>query len=173
MKKKLLGIALLSTIAASSASADTGFYLGVAGGNATINGTVPGTSVDFDESDTAYKVYAGFRLLSLFAIEGGYVDFGKPSGSNTSVELTGADLFGVLNIPIGPVNLFAKAGVFQWQSDASSGGVSQSDDGSDPAYGAGIAFRIGGFGIRAEYEYFDVENIDNVAMYSIGLEYTF
>jgi hypothetical protein len=173
VKKQLISIALLSTVASTSASADSGFYLGASAGNATIDGTVPGTSVSFDESDTAFKAFVGFRLISLVAIEGGYVDFGKPTGSNASVDLTGVDLFGVLNLPVGPINLFAKAGVFQWETDTTAAGVSQSNDGNDLAYGVGAAIRFGSLGVRAEYELFDISDFDTVAMYSLGLEYSF
>jgi hypothetical protein len=168
-----LAIGALLTMSSLAARADTGFYLGVSAGNATIDGTVPSTSTSIDETDTGYKAYAGFRLLSLLAVEGGYVDFGKPSGASGEVDLTGWDLFAVLNLPIGPIQLFAKAGVINWDAEAQVGGVKIESDGNDPAVGAGVAVRIGSFGVRAEYEYFDVQDYDNVSMYSIGLEYSF
>lgn len=171
MKRLAVVFGLLAVVASAPARSDTGLYFGGSIGNATFDGSAPGTSVSFDDSDTAYKLYAGFRIISLLAIEGGYVDFGEPSSGATSVELTGWDLFGVLNLPIGPVNLFGKAGYFAWDADF-SGATSINESDSDPAYGVGAALRLGGFGVRAEYEIFEVSG-DDIQMYSLGAEIYF
>jgi hypothetical protein len=164
-------LATLAVFAVTPASADTGFYLGGSLGTASYDGTVPGTGFSIDDDDTASKLYGGFRVLSLLAVEGGYVDFGEMSGAAGNVELSGWDLFGVGNIPVGPVNLFAKLGGIAWESDF-SGPVSSDQDGHDLAYGLGVAFRIGSFGIRSEYEIFETDN-DDIDMFSIGAEYNF
>jgi len=161
----------LAMLATTSASADTGFYLGGSLGNASYDGTAPDTVFSIDDNDTAYKLYGGFRVLSLLAIEGGYVNFGKMSGAAGSLELDGWDIFGVANLPLGPVNVFAKLGGIAWQSDFS--GLTSADTSDfDLAYGLGAAFRLGSFGVRAEYELFDTGN-DYTNMLSVGAEYNF
>lgn len=171
MKRLAVVSGLLAALAWAPARADTGLYFGGSIGNATFDGSAPGTGVSFDDSDTAYKLYAGFRIISLLAIEGGYVDFGAPSVGVQQVDLTGWDLFGVANLPIGPVNLFGKVGYFAWDSDF-SGATSINESDSDLAYGVGAALRLGGFGVRAEYEIFEVSS-DNIQMYSLGAEINF
>jgi OOP family OmpA-OmpF porin len=171
MKKSTATLALLAACITAPASADTGFYLGGSLGNATFDGSVPGTSVSIDDDDTAYKLYGGFRVISLLAVEGGYVNFGKLEGAAGSVELDGWDIFGVLNLPLGPVNVFAKAGAIAWESDFSGLNAVDEDD-VDFAYGLGAALRFGNFGVRGEYELFETGS-DDTRMLSIGAEYNF
>jgi hypothetical protein len=175
MKRIAVTFELLAALAFAPARADTGFYFGGSIGNATFDGSAPQQNISFDDSDTGYKLYAGFRILSLLAIEGGYVDFGEQEASVAvnppSVELSGWNLFGVANLPIGPVNLFGKVGYFAWDSEFSGGNIPDESD-SDIAYGVGAAFRFGGFGVRGEYEIFEVSG-DDVQMFSVGAEMYF
>jgi hypothetical protein len=41
------------------------------------------------------------------------------------------------------------------------------------AYGVGVQFRLLSLGVRAEYEVFDVDNVEDLNMLSIGVTYTF
>ena len=165
-----------------------GFYLGAGIASAQIEVDdvyADFSEVDFDEKDTGYKLFAGYRFLDFLAVEGGYVDFGNPTYSttmgdtvlNTSFALDGWDACVVGILPIGPVDLFAKAGFFWWDAevdaaidDSSWSGL---DSGSDPVYGIGAAVWLGQFSIRAEYEIFDISEADNVSQISLGLAYTF
>ena len=87
------------------------------------------------------------------------------------------DGFVVGYLPLGIADIFAKAGVIAWDASISAqiDGVTerQSEDGTDPAYGIGIQFRIKSFAIRAEFEYFDIEGAKSVYMYSLGGSFTF
>ena len=47
------------------------------------------------------------------------------------------------------------------------------EDGTDFAYGVGAQFRVLGLSIRAEYERFDAEDVDDLNMISVGVTYTF
>jgi OOP family OmpA-OmpF porin len=172
MNKRAATLGLLAAMVMTPASAETGFYFGGSLGNATFDGTAPGTNVSIDDDDTAYKLYGGFRVLSFLAVEGGYVNFGELGGATGTVELDGWDAFGVVNLPLGPVNVFAKLGGIAWQSDFSNAVSSADDSDFDLAYGVGAAFRMGMFGLRAEYEIFETGN-DNTEMFSIGAEVNF
>lgn len=172
MNKFAATLGLLAAFTMTPVSAETGFYLGGSLGNATFDGTAPGTSVSIDDDDTAYKLYGGFRLLSFLAIEGGYVNLGEMGGATGTMELDGWDIFGVANLPLGPVNVFAKLGGIAWESDFSSAIASADESDFDLAYGVGAAFRVGMFGLRAEYELFETGN-DNTGMFSIGAEVNF
>ena len=175
MKKfnKLLASTILiaSSLFMVSAHADNGFYIGGSVGNADVSG---GTlSSDFKGDDTGYKIFGGFKF-TIFAIEGGYVDFGKAESSGNTVETTAFDLFGLVNIGLGPIDLFGKLGVFSWDSDLTSG-TSINKDGTDPVYGVGGGLSLGPVSVRAEYEYFDVggDALDDIQMISLGVVYFF
>ena len=53
------------------------------------------------------------------------------------------------------------------------GGFQQSDDGTDLAYGVGAQFRVWSLSLRAEYEKFDVDDVDDLNMVSVGFTFTF
>ena len=111
-----------------------------------------------------------FPLL-IFAVEASYVDFGNPSTSLGNVEVTGLNAFGLAGLSFGPFGIFAKAGAISWDSDATFGGFSESDSGTDPAYGLGARFAFGSFAVRAEYEVYDLDA--DVDMVSVSGVYTF
>ena len=159
----------------------------LAGGPAYVGGSIGNTSVEvedsglsFDDSDTGYKVFGGYRFMKYFGVEGGYMSFGEPSdevsGIDVSIEATGWDAFAVGILPLGErFEVFGKLGLIFWDSDVDvSGAGSDSDSGSDTAYGVGGAFLIGEhFAIRAEYEIFDIEDTEDVNMFSVGAEWRF
>ena len=151
------------------AGADSGFYIGAGVGDASVKDT------NFDESDSAYKLFGGYNIgfipLVDFAVEASYVDFGKPSTSAESVEISGLNAFGLAGLSFGPFGIFAKAGAISWDSDSTSGIVSSSDSGTDPAYGVGARFAIGSFSVRAEYEVYDLKY--DLDMVSVSGVFTF
>jgi hypothetical protein len=157
--------------AAAFAGAESGFYIGAGVGDASFNDN----DSDFDASDSAYKLFGGYNIgfipLVDFAVEASYVDFGAPSTSAGSVEVTGVNAFGLAGLSFGPFGIFAKAGMINWDSDSTFGTLSTSDSGSDPAYGVGARFAIGSFSVRAEYEYYDVDA--DLDMVSVSGVFTF
>jgi len=155
---------------AAVAGAESGFYLGAGVGDATVKDS------GFDASDSAYKVFGGYNIgfipLVDFAVEASYVDFGKPSTSAGSVEVTGLNAFGLAGLSFGPFGIFAKAGAISWDADSTFGNTTSSDSGSDPAYGVGARFAIGSFAVRAEYEVYDLDDTD-LEMVSVSGVFTF
>jgi len=176
-------------VAAASASAlwlspamaaDSGFYIGAGAGQAqikdeTANPNGAGT-VNFDARDTSYKAFGGYRLKAIpildFAGEAGYIYFGKPSrtilGQNVEYKAQGATAAGLVIFPLGPVDFFGKGGVMYSSIDKNVGGTATSKTGSGALYGAGVGVRLGMFGIRFEYEYFDVSSLNRLQMYSVS-----
>jgi opacity protein-like surface antigen len=186
MKKLGLSVvltALVALLVQPATAADNGFYLGASVGQMGIKINEDTDEIDFSGDDTAFKVFAGFRFITFLGVEGSYVDLGAPSefleGLDATIEtdITGYDGFVVGYLPLGIADIFAKAGVIAWDASISGqiGDETQreSDDGTDPAYGIGVQFRIKSFAIRAEFEYFDIEGAEYVYMYSIGGSYTF
>ena len=154
---------------AAVAGADSGFYIGAGVGDASVK------EANFDASDSAYKIFGGYNIgfipLVDFAVEASYVDFGKPSTSDGSVEVTGLNAFGLAGLSFGPFGIFAKAGAISWDADWTDGSTSASDSGTDPAYGVGARFAIGSFAVRAEYEVYDLDA--DLDMVSVSGVFTF
>jgi hypothetical protein len=177
-------IGLVTLVALPAFAADNGFYLGGSVGQTSIDvNNIGDGNTDFSGDDTSYKVFGGYRFLTFLAVEGSYVDLGAPSKDLSSenatytTDITGYDFYAVGMLPLGIADIFAKAGMVDWDAkttiDDATGSHSVSDSGSDPAYGVGVQFRIKSFAIRAEVEYFDIQSANNVYMYSVGGSYTF
>ena len=159
---------LFGAISIPQANAASGLYLGAGVGDSTIK------DGSFDSSDTAYKAFVGYRFNMIpiidLAVEGGYTDFGKPSQNNATFKLNGYNAAGLLIFPLGPIDLYGKVGLLSWKAD-SNFGASQS--GTDPFYGVGAGFNIWKIGVRAEYERYQIKDIDRVEMVSISALFRF
>src|SRR5262245_20589943 len=105
--KKQLGIrsalliAITSASVAANAADESGFYLGAGVGQATNKAD----EIGFDESDTAFKIFAGYSFNKYFATELAYVDAGSPSQriGNANVEISSSGLLASLigSVPLG------------------------------------------------------------------------
>ena len=90
---------------------------------------------DFEANDTGYKFFASYEFANHLGIEGGYIDFGKPTdnffGQSGVIDASGWNLYGVGNLPLTDgVDLFAKAGIVSWNADSIIDGVLvDTDDG--------------------------------------------
>lgn len=166
---------------------DAGFYVGGSVGQGTLE-LPPDPSLDFDESDTAWKLLLGYNFdfgIVDLGLEAGYVNFGEPEIGDAMAflqfETTGFNAFGLVAFELGPVDLFAKLGIIAWDVKATIGGnqvppdfqFSDSENDTDVGYGIGARWNLGKFGIRAELEGYDIPDTANVYMWSLGLAYTF
>jgi len=177
----LLAAALMLPVVAM---ADSGFYVGGSIGNSTVEFDtadigIPGVPTNYDENDSGYKLFAGYRFdlpVVEFGIEAGYVDFGKPDfdivGDPASIEADGFNLWGIAGVGLGPVDVFAKIGYLAWDAEAVYQGLSSGDDDSDIGYGVGLAFWLGSIQLRGEFETYDLDEVD-LSMLSLGVAYQF
>jgi len=155
----------------------SGFYLGAGAGqfNAGIDDVddVDDAIEGWDESDTAYKLFAGYRLNRFLAFELDYINLGKPSGEvvpgfNVDTEVDGWAPYVVGTLPLGPYfELYGRAGYYFY--DATTGvsntldnRVEFDEESEDFVYGAGIGANIGEkVNLRFEYERLDLEGLDD------------
>lgn len=172
MRKAIVATALLLASTASMA-ADNGIYLGASIGQA--NAELDQGIAQIDGDDTGWKFIAGIRPLDWFGIEASYVNFGEVESGPLSLEADGITGFGVFFLPVGPVDVFAKAGLVSFDTSLALDGIGDiaRDDGTDFAYGVGVQFRLLSLGVRAEYEKFEIGDVDDADMLSIGVTYTF
>jgi hypothetical protein len=175
-----IGVALgaLGALMASfhASAADNGIYLGAGIGQSDIELDSDAFSgIGFNGDDTAWKLIVGIRPLDWLAIEASYVDLGKPEDDGVEIDADAFTAFAVGFLPVGPVDVFAKAGLINYDAKGSLSNVGEvvDDDGTEFAYGAGVQFRLLSFAIRAEYEKFDVKDLDDVNMISVSVTYTF
>jgi len=174
MTRSIICLTIVGLLASTPAMAvKGGFYLGGSLGGATTEAT--DGDVTFDENDTAWKLFAGYHFLQFFAVEAAYRDLGSPSanilGSDVKVSPTAFDVAGLVGMPLGPVYLFGKVGVVQWDADVTVDGTKFSDDGTDYEAGIGLSVDVVKIQLRGEVEYIDAA--DGVLMYSVGAAWRF
>jgi len=202
-----IGLAALALIASPYAMADdTGWYGGISIGqskakidDARIAGNLLGSglstsSITNDDSDTGYKLFAGYKFNKNFALEGGYFDLGKfgftattagPGTLNGSIKLQGINLDAVGIVPVSQAfSLFGRAGVNYAQardSFSGSGPVnvsnpSPSKNDTNYNFGLGLQYDLNkSVGMRLEAERYRVNdavgNRGDIDLFSAGLVY--
>jgi outer membrane immunogenic protein len=180
MKKLLatsLALAVCSLPLTSWAGSESGLYIGGSIGQSSVEQEIA-EDYTFDEEDTGYKLMLGYNfgvlpLLDL-GIEADYRDFGTfESDGVVRVDVVAYDLFGVIGVNLGPVGLFGKVGYSDSDIDSVLEDVKYTDSESATAYGVGAKVQLGSIALRAEYEVFDMDDVDDLNMLSIGATVTF
>ena len=164
----VLGLSALSA-AASAADANPGFYIGAGVGEARIDVD----DIDFDESDTAFKLFGGYRFNDYFSIELAYFDGGTAEEdrldvpANLEIESTGVNVSAMVTAPFGEnFSLFGKLGYASLDFEVAANVFGQrieldDDTEEEVSFGAGAAYKINDyFSLRAEYEAFDLDDAD-------------
>jgi opacity protein-like surface antigen len=155
----------------------SGFYIGGGAGqfNAHIDDVddVDATVDEWDEDDTAYKFFAGYRLNRFLAFELDYINLGEPSGNvvpgfNVDSSVDGFAPYVVGTIPLGRFfEVYGRAGYYFYDAtrgvtDTLDNRVEFDEESEDFVYGAGIGANVGEkFNVRFEYEKFDIEGLDD------------
>lgn len=151
------------------ADENSGLYLGAGVGDfSTEFDDIDDVDIDFDEDSDATKFFGGWRFNRWVAVQVDYTDFGDSEGTvdllNIETETTGLTPSIVGTLPLlGPVELFAKAGMIFYNLEVTAGGDELIDEsGEDVMYGAGIGVTIlERLALRAEYEVIEIDEIDD------------
>lgn len=187
MLKKVLLAALVSSLAATAVQADdvSGYVTGSLG--------LSDSKGANKNTDFAYKMVVGLQVNPYVALEGQYIDLGKPNekflvadnfGNIYRAKATadtkglGANIVGTL--PLDDFKLFAKAGYHKMETKVKLkidglGSESFREREWVPSLGLGGSYALAPeFEVVAEYErYKDVADSYNVDLASVGLRYNF
>lgn len=167
-------------IAAHTAVANPGIYIGAAYGVASLDGE------NFDDDTQVLKGFVGGKFNDYIGVEAAANDYGEAEGSGYESELTGYTLAVMGYLPLGDhFDLFAKFGNLWWKNDFTVLGYSDDVSGDEMFFGAGAQFNFGEhFALRLEWERYEVElssdevGIDldttyDVDVASLGVVFTF
>ncbi len=177
--RKLLVVMVLA-LGAGVAHADNGMlYVGAGLTNDNLRDIAATNS---NLSSTNWKVWAGFRPVSVFAVEADYMALGSqnvttvvggPSSTHIDYKAFAGYAVGYLPLPVPYLDVFAKAGLARWSSSGGNtvGGsfFSLSDNGTQFAWGAGGQVHFGNLGARLEYENFSIRNTSGANLVSLGV----
>jgi len=191
--KSLAAVAVSLGLAAAAHAQEPqdarGFYLGGGLGqfNAGIDDVdqIPDTVDRWKDNDTAYKIFGGYRLNRFLAFELDYVNLGKPSGQvvpgfNVDSAVDGFAPYAVGSIPLGDYfEVYGRAGYYFYDattatSDTLDNHVKLKEDSQSFVYGGGVGLKLGEkFHLRAEYERFDIKNLDDADALWLTASWTF
>src|SRR5262245_44312632 len=161
-----------------------GLYIGGGFGDfsATINNIddVNDAISDFDESEGSSKYFVGYRFNKFLSIQGDLYDLGdssttlrgQPLLANTDVY--GASVVGTL--PIGFIELFARAGLVFYDVEVTTPNISDRIDQSDNdlVYSAGVGFTfVHRVNLQLEYELFDINAFDDSDAWWVNVSWRF
>ena len=173
----LTGLAVAAAAPAAFADEERGFYLG--GGVGQFNAQIDDVdevddAIDgWDEDDTAYKIFGGYRLNKFLAVELDYINLGEPSGAavpgfNVDASVDGFAPYIVGTLPLGPYfELYGRAGYYFYDAntaftDTLDNRVKFDEESEDFVYGAGIGANLGEkLNLRFEYEKYDIQGLDD------------
>jgi hypothetical protein len=165
-----------------------GFYVGAGVGESTVQSSqlLP---VEVDAHPTGWKVFAGWRPISMFGAEVEYVDLGSKSKTfynyssgavdyqHASASAVAAFAVGYLPQPLPYLDFYGKVGVASLHSNISNtvspGGVF-SDDTSNArfAYAAGVQMKLGAPALRLEYQGISTSGGDQ-SLFSLDFAWNF
>lgn len=162
--------ALCCLLMAGPASADenSGLYLGVGLGDfsSEIN-DLDDVDIDFDTDSDAKRFFAGWRFNRVLALQLDYFDYGDSSSASNLLsiesEAKGIAPSLVATLPLGPIELFGRAGWLFYDLNVSADGAEVFDDSNDDfVYSAGIGVTLlQRLSLRAEYEVIEIDEIDD------------
>jgi OOP family OmpA-OmpF porin len=175
---------------------DTGWYIGGSFGQSEADVDCAGTT-SCDDTDTSWKIFAGYHINRNFAIEAGYgnlgdVKFATPAfpilglpALDFKIETSVWEVVGIGSFPIADrFSLFGKVGLYGADTDIEIsspglGSASDSDDNVDLTFGFGARYDFTrNFGVRGEWQrYSDVKAGDlgksDVDVMSVGIVFRF
>lgn len=194
MNKKAIMAAVISAamivpVVSHAQSQDRGFYAGASIGQSDVQDGCDGLSgvagISCDDSDSAWKIFGGYRLNPNLAVELGYTDLGEISASgfgvNVSAESSAWELVGVGSFPINnQFSIYGKLGMYRAETDGRSNvGVAADESNTGLTFGFGVAYNFTrAVAVRAEWQkYSDVGggNVgeSDVDVMSVGLVVNF
>lgn len=158
----------LGFVGTAAADENSGLYLGAGLGDFSSEfQDIGDVDIDFDEDSDAKRFFAGWRLNRILAVQLDYIDFGDSSSTFELLSIE-SDAKGIApsivgTLPIGPIELFGKAGwLFYDLEVTANGGELFDDSGNDFVYGGGIGITVlGRLALRAEYEIIEISELSD------------
>jgi Outer membrane protein beta-barrel domain len=142
-----------------------------------------------DDSDTAWQAFIGWRLSPYLSLQAAYIDYGGPSddfsasgsSGNYRAELSGFAPTIIGTLPLGPIELSAKAGYYFYDLEISANidapldpQFNSDESGEDFMYGVGVGLTLlERLSAKLEYERIDLKNVDDAYAFWLTGAYRF
>jgi OOP family OmpA-OmpF porin len=158
-RTSLIIVAFLGLVTTFAVEADVNAYLGLGIGKADYDDSL--WSIEDDANDTGWKIFGGYQFNRHFGLESAWVDLGKVTFRDASIDTKGLAVNGVGSIPIGPAFFVSgKLGVFFWDQETRAGTNRDDETGTDLVWGYGFGARFfhNQLGVRVEWERYESDS---------------
>jgi len=196
----LMVLGLFAAAAAGPAAAqDPGLYLGGSVGYSQFKDSCKELPVPCDGEDTAWRAFGGYQFNRYVAVEVGFANLGKATGSGALDPVTfppggqgsfqreikeAWDLTAVFGFPVTDrLSGLVRGGMYRARTTLNvqqTGFPDTHDAGTNSgfSYGAGAEFRLGLIGVRAEWQRYENVGVaatgeDDIDVLSIGVLFRF
>ena len=174
MRNILLGLVVLalSGMAFAEPTKERGAYIGAGFAATSFDDDGAFAGLDFDDSDSGYGVFGGYKFLKYFAVEARYNDFGTFTLEGLGVDVSSLSIHAVGIIPFGTSGweLFGQLGLGTATFDLGMGSEEDEDVG---AAGLGVRYSWSGkFAIAAQLDAYAYEDTSLGTSYDVGVTST-
>lgn len=158
-------------------------HVGASFGRSEFDASCPGGGFTCDDTDQAYRIFAGGRFNNAIGAEIAWINLGEWARGGGDTDSQALDLALTAGIPFGQNNrhsVFLKAGVNYARSEAQGsapGLQTGKEDGWGPRFGVGASFGLtDNWAIRADWDRYRIripgakEDVDTLM---IGAQYQF
>ncbi len=176
----VLGLLAAGLVCADSALAQgklkaEGVYLGGSAGAGLTKLDIDNVDL-LDDTSLAWKAVVGFRSR-YFAVEFDYRSLQEVNsvipGSEITAKTKGFTGSALLILPVGPVDIFGRAGGFRATSTIGiADNITETKEWA-LVYGGGLGLRVGSFTLRVEYERPQLEAIEDLHLLMGGFTIAF
>lgn len=184
MIKRFTFALILLTLPLMVFAGGSGLYLGAGMGPSFVNteiSDINGNELKLNDTDYGYKFFGGFRGNKFLGVEGGWRDFGKVKTDVENITLTSKttawDVYVLGRFEIMIVDIFAKAGAAFWKTESEAynniDSNAESFNGTAFAWGFGAGVHLGAFGIRLEWENFQLDHPKDLSALTLGVTFGF
>jgi OmpA-OmpF porin, OOP family len=139
-----------------------------------------------DEKDTGFRLFGGYQFNRSIAAELGYATLGKAHlgdvGGSADLKATAWDLSAIGSLPVGPVSLFGRLGLYRATAKF-SGDIRGDETSMGLTWGLGAQYDFTrNLGVRAEWQRYNgvvareeggVSDDGNIDLLSIGVVFRF
>lgn len=169
----LLAVSLWTTAPALAQGDNAeGFYLGAGLGDFSTDidelDDVDDVDLEFDSDESARKLFGGWRFNRFFAVQLDVVDYERSVDARNALDVVATQSEGIApsmvgTLPLGPVELFARAGILWYDLEIERDDTALVDDSDrDPVFGAGIGVTLADrVSLQAEYEVVEIDQLDD------------
>lgn len=173
----------LPTLAQVSTPSVSSAYVGGSLGQAELDLDCEGANCD--KKDSTWRVFGGYQFHRNFSAELGYANLGEATidfgpGDQFSGEARAWDISAVGMLPVGPVSLIGRLGLYRANTELrdSATGESADESNSGVLFGLGVQYDVTkNLGLRAEWQqYADVGHSDaefDVRVLNLGVVWKF